>query len=272
MKSVRRPGEQQGQQEVAHHQCAGEVARGRTHVVEVDLQGLVTGAHQHVGKHELAEQEGERQKQRRQQPLAQAGNHHQQEGAAAARPQQVGGIHQIPERYPLQAVGQRPVHEGEHHGEPGADQDPWRADNGQNAVGVDLQQPDRGDHRRHREGEQDQQVHPGIQLWEVVGHHQHGRHQHQGSQQQGGEADQQASAKRRQKARVAPELEIPVEGEAVWQQGRPPAGGDGVEKGGQQRQQQGSHQGPQHPARPARFQIMHGIAPCSRSSFSAATG
>ena len=73
----------------------------------------------------------------------------------------------------------------------------------------------------YREGEQDQEVHPGIQLGEVVGHHQHGGHQHQGPQQQGGETDQRGFGQGRQKARVAPELEIPVEGEAVRQQGRP---------------------------------------------------
>ncbi|MNE86047.1 hypothetical protein D3C80_1831060 [compost metagenome] len=93
-------------------------------VVQVDLQRLEARPDQHVGEDEFAQQEGERQEQRRHQRLAQIGQDHVQEGARGAGAQQVGGVHQVAHVEGSQAVGQRPVHERQGDGEVAAQQYP----------------------------------------------------------------------------------------------------------------------------------------------------
>ena len=135
------------------------------------MQGFVAGAHQNVGKHELTEQERERQQQCHQQAFAQVGQHHQKRRLPSVGTQQLRGVHQVAQVDRLQVVGDGAVHERQGHGEIAADQNPRGSDHLQGAGAIQLQQAHRRHHGRHGKGQQDQNVHQRVELGKVVMHH-----------------------------------------------------------------------------------------------------
>ena len=160
----------------------------------------------------------------------------------------MGGVHQVAQVDRLQVVGDRPVHERQGDGEVAADQHPGRADHFQRPAGIELQQAHRGDDRRHREGQQDEHVHHAVQAREVVVDDEHQRQDQQHAERQGAEADQQRAGEGQQEALVAPQRQVPLQGQAVRQQGRRPLGGQRVEQGRRQRQDQDQEQRADHQA------------------------
>ncbi|CAI8924116.1 hypothetical protein EMIT0180MI3_360029 [Priestia megaterium] len=154
----------------------------------------------------------------------------------SAGAEQLRGVHQVAQVDRLQVVGDRPVHERQRHGEVATDQNPRRTHHRERPRTVELQQPHRRHHRRHREGQQDQNVHQRVELREVVMHHEQQRQNQHHRQNQRADTNQQRLTECVEKAWIAPQLDVPLEGKAAGHNRRRPTAGDRVDQGSEQRQ------------------------------------